>query len=79
LAKNIPLSGFFSLISETLQGIKAMAYSLITFEIEDRVGLICLNRPDDGNALVPEMAGSPDGREGIAAFMAKRPPAFKGK
>jgi 2-(1,2-epoxy-1,2-dihydrophenyl)acetyl-CoA isomerase len=28
---------------------------------------------------IAEMAGSPDGREGIAAFMAKRPPAFNGK
>ena len=33
-----------------------MPYSLITFEIEDGVGLICLNRPNDGNALIPEMA-----------------------
>jgi 2-(1,2-epoxy-1,2-dihydrophenyl)acetyl-CoA isomerase len=33
-----------------------MDYNLITFEIEDGVGLICLNRPDDGNALIPEMA-----------------------
>jgi enoyl-CoA hydratase/carnithine racemase len=33
-----------------------MPHSLITFEIEDRVGLIRLNRPDDGNALIPEMA-----------------------
>jgi 2-(1,2-epoxy-1,2-dihydrophenyl)acetyl-CoA isomerase len=33
-----------------------MPYRQITFEIEDRVGLIRLNRPDDGNALVPEMA-----------------------
>ncbi len=33
-----------------------MPYSLINFEIKDGVGLICLNRPDDGNALIPEMA-----------------------
>jgi len=33
-----------------------MPYSFITFEIEDRVGLIRLNRPNDGNALIPEMA-----------------------
>lgn len=32
-----------------------MPYRLITFEIEDSVGLITLNRPDDGNALIPEM------------------------
>ncbi|MDY6989907.1 MAG: enoyl-CoA hydratase-related protein [Thermodesulfobacteriota bacterium] len=32
-----------------------MAYSFITFEIEDSVGLIRLNRPNDGNALIPEM------------------------
>lgn len=28
---------------------------MITFEIEDGVGLICLNRSNEGNALVPEM------------------------
>ena len=33
-----------------------MTYSLITFEKEKGVGLIRLNRPDDGNALIPEMA-----------------------
>jgi 2-(1,2-epoxy-1,2-dihydrophenyl)acetyl-CoA isomerase len=33
-----------------------MPYSLITFEIDDGVGLISLNRPNDGNALIPEMA-----------------------
>jgi len=33
-----------------------MPYSFITFEIENSVGLIRLNRPDDGNALIPEMA-----------------------
>ncbi|MFW2365064.1 MAG: enoyl-CoA hydratase/isomerase family protein [Desulforhopalus sp.] len=33
-----------------------MPYSLITFEIDDGVGLIRLNRPNDGNALIPEMA-----------------------
>ncbi|MDY6990806.1 MAG: enoyl-CoA hydratase/isomerase family protein, partial [Thermodesulfobacteriota bacterium] len=32
-----------------------MAYSFITFEVEDSVGLIRLNRPNDGNALIPEM------------------------
>lgn len=33
-----------------------MPYSLITFETDDGVGLISLNRPNDGNALIPEMA-----------------------
>jgi 2-(1,2-epoxy-1,2-dihydrophenyl)acetyl-CoA isomerase len=33
-----------------------MLYSQITFEIENSVGLIRLNRPDDGNALIPAMA-----------------------
>jgi 2-(1,2-epoxy-1,2-dihydrophenyl)acetyl-CoA isomerase len=33
-----------------------MPYSLITFEIDDGVGLISLNRPNDGNALIPQMA-----------------------
>ena len=33
-----------------------MPYSVITFEIDDGVGLIRLNRPNDGNALIPEMA-----------------------
>jgi 2-(1,2-epoxy-1,2-dihydrophenyl)acetyl-CoA isomerase len=33
-----------------------MIYSYINFEIEDNVGLIRLNRPDDGNALIPELA-----------------------
>ncbi len=32
-----------------------MPYSLITFEIDDGVGLIRLNRPNDGNALIPDM------------------------
>lgn len=32
-----------------------MTYHSITFEIEDGVGLIRLNRPDDGNAIIPEM------------------------
>ncbi len=34
-----------------------MTYDFITFEIKDGVGLICLNRPDDGNAITLEMAG----------------------
>lgn len=33
-----------------------MPYSLITFETDDGVGLISLNRPNDGNALIPQMA-----------------------
>jgi 2-(1,2-epoxy-1,2-dihydrophenyl)acetyl-CoA isomerase len=33
-----------------------MAYSFITFEVEDGVGLIRLNRPNDGNAIILEMA-----------------------
>jgi 2-(1,2-epoxy-1,2-dihydrophenyl)acetyl-CoA isomerase len=33
-----------------------MAYNSIIFEKEDGIGLIRLNRPDDGNAIIPEMA-----------------------
>lgn len=33
-----------------------MAYTSLTFEMKDGVGLICLNRPDDGNAITLEMA-----------------------
>lgn len=33
-----------------------MTYSSLTFEIQDGVGLIRLNRPDDGNAIILEMA-----------------------
>lgn len=32
-----------------------MTYNSLIFEIEDGVGLIHLNRPDDGNAMIPEM------------------------
>ena len=32
-----------------------MTYNSIAFEIENGVGLIRLNRPDDGNAIIPEM------------------------
>ena len=34
-----------------------MSYDFITFEVKDGVGLITLNRPDDGNAITLEMAG----------------------
>ena len=34
-----------------------MSYNFITFEVKDGVGLITLNRPDDGNAITLEMAG----------------------
>jgi 2-(1,2-epoxy-1,2-dihydrophenyl)acetyl-CoA isomerase len=34
-----------------------MAYDFITLEVKDGVGLICLNRPEDGNAITLEMAG----------------------
>jgi len=33
-----------------------MGYNAISFEIADGVGLIRLNRPSEGNALIPEMA-----------------------
>lgn len=33
-----------------------MAYSSLSFEVEDGVGLIRLNRPNDGNAIILEMA-----------------------
>lgn len=33
-----------------------MPYGFITFEIKESVGLIRLNRPNDGNALIPQMA-----------------------
>jgi 2-(1,2-epoxy-1,2-dihydrophenyl)acetyl-CoA isomerase len=33
-----------------------MSYNTIVFEKERGVGLIRLNRPDDGNAIIPEMA-----------------------
>jgi 2-(1,2-epoxy-1,2-dihydrophenyl)acetyl-CoA isomerase len=33
-----------------------MPYNFISFEIKDSVGLICLNRPNEGNALIHEMA-----------------------
>ncbi len=33
-----------------------MPYNSITFEIDDGVGLIRLNRPNEGNSLIPEMA-----------------------
>ena len=33
-----------------------MTYNTLIFEIESSVGLIRLNRPDDGNAIIPEMA-----------------------
>jgi 2-(1,2-epoxy-1,2-dihydrophenyl)acetyl-CoA isomerase len=36
--------------------LKAMTYDFLTFEVKDGVGLICLNRPDDGNAITLEMA-----------------------
>ncbi len=34
-----------------------MSYEFLVFEVKDGVGLIRLNRPDDGNALTLEMAG----------------------
>jgi 2-(1,2-epoxy-1,2-dihydrophenyl)acetyl-CoA isomerase len=34
-----------------------MSYEFLRFEVKDGVGLIRLNRPDDGNALTLEMAG----------------------
>jgi 2-(1,2-epoxy-1,2-dihydrophenyl)acetyl-CoA isomerase len=34
-----------------------MSYDSLRFEIKDGVGLIRLNRPDDGNAITLEMAG----------------------
>ena len=34
-----------------------MSYDSLTFEVKDGVGLIRLNRPDDGNAITLEMAG----------------------
>jgi 2-(1,2-epoxy-1,2-dihydrophenyl)acetyl-CoA isomerase len=34
-----------------------MTYDFLEFEIKDGVGLILLNRPDDGNAITLEMAG----------------------
>ena len=48
--------GPFRLNDRDIMRMKDMPYSLITFEKEDRVGLIRLNRPDDGNALIPDMA-----------------------
>ena len=33
-----------------------MAYDFLTFEVWEGVGLICLNRPDDGNAITLEVA-----------------------
>ncbi len=33
-----------------------MAYDLLTLEVQEGVGLICLNRPDDGNAITLEVA-----------------------
>jgi 2-(1,2-epoxy-1,2-dihydrophenyl)acetyl-CoA isomerase len=33
-----------------------MLYDSLRFELKDGVGLICLNRPDDGNAITLEMA-----------------------
>ena len=33
-----------------------MAYDWLTFEVQEGVGLICLNRPDDGNAITLEVA-----------------------
>jgi 2-(1,2-epoxy-1,2-dihydrophenyl)acetyl-CoA isomerase len=35
----------------------AMSYDSLIFEVKDGVGLIRLNRPDDGNAITLEMAG----------------------
>jgi 2-(1,2-epoxy-1,2-dihydrophenyl)acetyl-CoA isomerase len=34
-----------------------MSYTFLTFEVKEGVGLIRLNRPDDGNAITLEMAG----------------------
>jgi 2-(1,2-epoxy-1,2-dihydrophenyl)acetyl-CoA isomerase len=34
-----------------------MSYEFLIFEVKDGVGLILLNRPDDGNAITLEMAG----------------------
>ena len=33
-----------------------MSYNSLIFEVKDGVGLICLNRPEDGNAITLEMA-----------------------
>lgn len=33
-----------------------MSYQSITFEIEDNIAVICLNRPEDGNAITLQMA-----------------------
>ncbi len=38
-------------------GVKVMSYDSLLFEIKDGVGVIHLNRPDDGNAVTLEMAG----------------------
>ena len=32
-----------------------MNYNTLIFEIENGVGMIRLNRPDNGNAIIPEM------------------------
>jgi 2-(1,2-epoxy-1,2-dihydrophenyl)acetyl-CoA isomerase len=37
--------------------MKAMSYDSLFFEVKDGVGLIRLNRPDDGNAITLGMAG----------------------
>ena len=34
-----------------------MSYNFLVFEVKDGVGLIRLNRPDDGNVITLEMAG----------------------
>ena len=34
-----------------------MSYDCLLFEVTDGVGLIRLNRPEDGNAITLEMAG----------------------
>jgi 2-(1,2-epoxy-1,2-dihydrophenyl)acetyl-CoA isomerase len=39
-----------------MEGTKAMPYNSLIFEIEDGVGLIRLNRPEDGNTITLEMA-----------------------
>jgi enoyl-CoA hydratase/carnithine racemase len=60
---------------------------LVDLDVADGVATVTLSRPERGNAIehlgveadsIARMAATADGREGVRAFVERRPPRFSG-
>jgi 2-(1,2-epoxy-1,2-dihydrophenyl)acetyl-CoA isomerase len=73
------LSSEVELVARALAGGPTRAYGAVKRLLSESAGASLETQLATEAATIAELAARHDGREGVAAFLAKRPPAFEGR